>query len=52
METKITILLFAYEIIVRITPTRKNYSILDNGKNFMWKFHDLIDKICPNVKKG
>ena len=50
-EFTLTLIICSYELIIRITPTKKNFSILDNGKNIMNKIHDAIDKIIPNVKK-
>ncbi len=51
METTLTIILCSYEIVIRIIPTRKNFSIVDNTKNLMWGLHDVFDRIIPNARK-
>lgn len=45
-------LAIAFEILVRIVPTKVNYSILDKIKNVAIKLHNLIDIVVPNKTKN
>jgi hypothetical protein len=52
MENYILIIgLIAWEVSLRLLPTKVNFSMIDNFKEIALKVHALIDVIIPNVKK-
>ncbi len=46
----VLIIIALIEVMVRIIPTYKNYSLFDFLRLFMSKIHQVLDKYIPNNK--
>jgi hypothetical protein len=46
----VLIIIALIEVMLRVIPTYKNYSLVDFIRLFMSKIHQVLDKYIPNNK--